>query len=40
MTMLKDLKLKHIMYQKAQSKIITSSMEKNFYDQELDSDIK
>ena len=28
------------MYQKAQSKIITSSMEKNFYDQELDSDIK
>ena len=28
------------MHQKAQSKIITSSIEKNFYDQELDSDIK
>ena len=42
MTILKDLKLKDIIYQKVKSKIRTwSSMEKkNFYDQAIDSDIK
>ena len=39
--MLKDLKLKYIMYQKELLIIImSSSMEKNFYDQTIDSDIK
>ena len=41
MTMLKDLKLEDVIYQKAYSKIIAlSSMEKNFYNQTIDSDIK
>ena len=41
MQALNVLKLKNITYQKAESKIImSSSMEKNFYDQAIDSDIK
>ena len=41
LTMLKDLMLKNIIYQKVKSKIIMwSSMEKTFYDLPIDSDIK
>ena len=41
MTMPKDLKLEDITYQKELLIIITSSsMEKNFYDQSIDSYIK
>ena len=41
MPILKDLKLKHIIYQKAQSTFRTSSsMGKRFDDQAIDSDVK
>ena len=40
MAILKDLKLKDIIYHKDLLTIITSSMEKNFYDQPIDSDIR
>ena len=41
MAILKDLELKHIIYQKVWSKITTSSsMQKKVYDQPIDSDIK
>ena len=40
MAILKDLKLKDIIYHKDLLTIITSSMEKNFYDQPIDSDTR